>query len=65
LSRWGVFNAIAQRMRLRSESGQIRGEFGEAVPLGEACGELFLIERSAEQTALERDVLPDRDPRQR
>jgi hypothetical protein len=51
-------------MRLRSESGQIRGEFGEAVPLGEACGELFLIERSAEQTALERDVLPDRDPRQ-
>ena len=36
------------------------GEFSETMPRVKTCGELFAMERGAQQVSLEREVLPNR-----
>ena len=44
---------------LRSKRGRILGEFSETMPRVKTRGELFAMERGAQQVSLEREVLPN------
>ncbi len=52
--------ASATRRAGEMALSRILGGFSEAMPSGEACGELFSIERGAKQMSLECEVLLDR-----
>jgi len=50
---------------LRSKRGRILGEFSETMPRVKTRGELFAMERGAQQVSLEREVLPKLDRKAR
>jgi len=60
LSRWRADDALGAAGVLRSEGRRILGDLSESMPCVKASGELFAIERGAQQMSLEGEVLADR-----